>query len=134
MLRPEFSGAVGDDLGGEVDHFGIDLKVGDVAEIFVGGPDLIGIAQNVHGDALVECSHRHQIFAARHGDLAKAELLLLGQRRLDHEITLILEFVLGQQIIGRLEIARVDLFLRDEFLQVQRLLALELHRIEFFGL
>ena len=50
-----------------------------IVEIGAGRLDLVGIAQNLHHQSLIDRPDRHQMLAAAHGDLPDADLAHLAQ-------------------------------------------------------
>jgi len=68
---------------------------------------------------------------AAQDELADADFFRVLERLLEDDIAFVSHVAVGQEVIGRLEIARVDGVLIDEAGQLDGLLALELQLVDF---
>ena len=110
------------------------FPAGNLVEEVVGLSQLVGVAQHLHQQAVFERRDGDEPFAAADGDLGQADLAGLSQRIADDDVAFAGELVGGGDEVGPLEVAVVDVFGIDELHEVDRLLALELDRVDLLGL
>ena len=132
--RIELGGLGLDDVPGEIPHLGRQLKLGDVLEVGVLPPHLVGIAQDRGEQSLAERLEQDHALAAGEDHAGNARLALVAHGVADDGESLLGDLVVRGDVVGRLEIALVDLLARHEALDVDRVGALDLDRVELLVL
>ena len=114
LARIELAGFPLDQHRGHVEQVGIGLVIADVAEEARRFVHLVGIAQRLEQHAAAARLQRNDIFLPAHRKLAHADLLRRLKRVAQHDIGLLGQIVGRDDVIGLLEIGRVDVVLVDE--------------------
>ena len=115
------------DGAGDLDHLGIDLHLG---KIIFGRTHLVGGAQEEHHQPRAARLDQHGMLAARHHDAPHRGLLLLGHGFGDHAISLETG-LLRVDVIGRIDIDRIDRGAIDEGLEIQDAGGFDLQLLQF---
>jgi hypothetical protein len=104
--------------------------VSGISPKYVRRVHFVAIVQADCHDPLVARLQHHQALAPKQHDASKAYLLLGPHGVADDGKGFLTHAIGGRQVIGRIEIELVDLLARHEALDVDRVIALDLHRLE----
>ena len=134
FLGVELAGLLLDQRRRHVEQVLVGLGIADVAEIALRLVDLVGVAQRLQHHAAAARLEADDIFLAAHGELADADLLRPPQRLAQDDEGLLGKVVGRHDIIGLVEIDRVDVAQVDELAEVERLAALQLDALDLLVL
>ena len=130
LLRLEGGRAFVDDADGKVQHVLVGDVIGQATEVGLRLRHLVGVAQHFQHHSAPAGLERDKLFAAAHGQLAKADLPGLAQRVPQHGIGLLGQIIGRHHEIGLFIIEDVDRIGFHELDEVERLSALDLHRLD----
>ena len=122
-----------DDVGGELEHVLRDLFVLDVVEVIRLLAHFVGIAQRHAEQAFAAGFESDDVLARGEGHLAERDHALLADRFADHREGLLADFAVRHHIVRAVEIELVDLFPRDEFVDLDHPLAFDGDRFQLLG-
>ena len=97
-----------------------DLLVGNIVEIFVFLPHLVGIAQRHAEHALAARFERDDVLARREHHLADRDHSLLADGLADHGERLLADLAIRHDVVRVVEIELVDLLARHELVDLDR--------------
>ena len=117
--RLEGTGAPLDDRLGDRHHVGIGFALQLAAKF--GRADLVAGAQGRHDKAAVARLDENRPLAARNRDPAEPDLVLVRHRLADDAKRLGRQFAVGIDVVGRVEVERIDGVAVDELVEVDDL-------------
>ena len=129
--RVERRGALVDQRGGKLEQVAARFRAADLTEERLALAHLVGVAQRFEQQPLAAGFERHQLFGPTDRQLPQPDLARRAQRLAQHHEGFLGEIVGGGDVIGLLEIERIDLVGLDELHQLKRLLALDPDRLDF---
>src|SRR5262249_28538604 len=119
-----------DDVLGQFQHLRGQLQLGDLGEITIGRVHLIGEMQAGRHDALTAGFEPKHALAAEENSAREPYHLFRSHRLADHSEGLFADAIGGRQIIGGIEIKRVDIGARHEALDIDGVIALDRNGFE----
>ncbi len=122
------------DVAGELDHVLADLRALDIVEKFALVTQLIRKAQGRAEQALTERLDGDDVLAIGQHDSRQRDAVLVLHGVADHSEGIDRRLAVRRDVIGMVEIALVDLLARHEAVDVDRVVALDLHRLQLLRL
>jgi hypothetical protein len=123
-----------DELGSKIHHLLVRLRLRDLAEIVVSIAQFVSVAQHDHDQPVIQRCDCEQPFASADRHLGDARFAGLAHGLANDCIAFSRDRIRRHDVIRSLEVAPVDLGDIDELGNVDRLLALELDRVDLLGL
>ena len=131
LVRAEVSGfSLNDDVG-EVLHFFRQFHIRNVLEVCILAANFIAIAQDGPDDAFAQRLQHDDTLAPRDDNPAEPNNVLIPHGVADDCEGLFSHALIGRDIIGRFEVARVNFGARHKFFDVDRVRALDLNCVQF---
>src|SRR5262249_46616307 len=122
------------DVRRQIRHVLRNLFIFDVVEIHVLLAHLIWISQRDAEKTLAARFERHDMLTRGEDHAGERHHAFLADRLADDRERLLADFAIRRDVVRAVEIELVDFFLRHEFVDLDRALALDGNRLKLFGL
>ena len=121
-----------EDVLGELQHLRSDLYVWKVVEVLFGVANFVRIAQcRPHQPLVPRLKHNHPLALAEY-DPRQRHHIFAAHRLADHGEGLLADLVVRSDVIGAIQITFVDLFARNEGVDLDGVRAFDGNRVELF--
>jgi hypothetical protein len=114
----EVAGLLGHNVPGQIQHVLGDFDILDLVKILVRAADLVRIAQQRSDEPLLQRLERDDVLAVRQHHATDRDLVHFADGFSDHGERIVADLAVGAKVIGTDQVARVDLRLFNELVDV----------------